>query len=148
MPNPAGFCARESRRLMAAQVIDTWSFQDGVSDGFTNRMVDPTAGVNWNFGIVRLSKTGAPDTSWATGGLVDTTFAASGTPAEETFALVLQPDARLVAAGNTDAGGTGNQNDVLARCSLRGPESEAAVGRGILLRGGEMGTLIRSEPPL
>ena len=58
-------------------------------------------GSRTQFALVRYNATGSLDTSFGTGGKVGTPV---GSIDDEVFALVLQPDGKLVAAGYTDKG--------------------------------------------
>src|SRR5437660_960419 len=57
-------------------------------------------GVRWDFALARYNTNGSLDTTFGTGGKVVT---AIGTDGDGASALVLQPDGKLVAAGNTEA---------------------------------------------
>src|SRR5207249_12272864 len=56
---------------------------------------------NTAFALVRYNASGSPDASFGTGGKVTTQIV---TMENEAFALVLQPDGKLVAAGYTNDG--------------------------------------------
>jgi uncharacterized delta-60 repeat protein len=62
------------------------------------------AGGSDDFALARYTPSGALDTSLGSGGTVLTDFGSSSH--EEAWDLVLQPDGRIVAAGDSDAGGT------------------------------------------
>jgi uncharacterized delta-60 repeat protein len=59
------------------------------------------AGSQYEFALVRYNTDGTLDASFGTGGMVTT---AIGTADDEAFALAIQSDGKLVAAGYTDTG--------------------------------------------
>src|SRR5439155_6351600 len=72
-------------------------------------------GSNMNFALVRYNADGSLDTSFGTGGKVTTPIESIG---NQVFALVLQPDGKLVAAGYANDGS--NQDFALVRYSPDG----------------------------
>src|SRR5207253_383726 len=80
-----------------------------VAAGYTDK------GNNITFALVRYDADGSLDTSFGTGGKVTTPI---GSIDDEAFALVLQPDGKLVAAGDANDGS--NQDFALVRYSPDG----------------------------
>lgn len=71
---------------------------------------------NDNFALARYNPDGSLDPSFGTNGLVTTNF--GGTAADVAFAVLLQPDGKIIAVGRSDVGGT---NDfALARYNTNG----------------------------
>ncbi len=77
-----------------------------------------------NFALARYNINGSLDGAFGTGGKVTTDF---GNPDDEVFALVLQPDGKLVAAGSTQAAGV--YDFALARYNING-SLDGAFGTG------------------
>ncbi len=62
------------------------------------------SGINTDFGLARYDSDGSLDTTFGAGGLVTTSFGATGL--ESANAAVLQPDGKLIAAGQASIGGS------------------------------------------
>jgi len=54
--------------------------------------------LSWDFALARYNPDGSSDATFGVGGMVTTDF---GRPAEGAYALILQPDGKLVAAGSS-----------------------------------------------
>ena len=72
-----------------------------VAAGYSNNGNTTNNGPRTKFGIVRYNTDGSLDTTFGTGGKVTTAF---GTIDDGAFALAIQPDGKLVAAGYYDDG--------------------------------------------
>ncbi|MGH8863643.1 MAG: delta-60 repeat domain-containing protein, partial [Burkholderiales bacterium] len=81
---------------------------------------------NDNFALARYNVDGSLDTSFGGDGLVDTAF---GVGVDQAFALVLQPDGKLVAAGRGQIPG-GSTNFALARYNVDGSLDTSFGGDG------------------
>jgi uncharacterized delta-60 repeat protein len=77
-----------------------------------------------DFGVARVNANGAPDTSFGTGGKTTVDFGGQ----DIAFATALQPDGKIVLAGQTTAG-TGSQHFAIARLNADGTP-DASFGTG------------------
>ena len=69
-----------------------------VGGSATSQLIAPPAGNNTGFGLVRYNRNGSIDTSFGRHGVVITGFAKTG-PLASSFALAMQPNGDIVAAG-------------------------------------------------
>ena len=71
-----------------------------------------SGGMNFDFALVRLNPNGSLDSAFGVGGRVTTDFFGSS---DRAFAMALQPDGKIVLAGNTMMGGATEADFALAR---------------------------------
>jgi uncharacterized delta-60 repeat protein len=83
-------------------------------------------GAGDNFALARYNANGSLDTSFGTGGLVTTNFSGE----DEAFAVILQPDGKIIAAGRSNA--LGANDFALARYNANG-SLDTSFGTGGLV---------------
>lgn len=74
-------------------------------------------GTNRDFGLARLNVNGSLDASFGTNGKVTTSI---GAAADRAYALLVQPDGKIVLGGTSDAGSTTGLDFALARYTASG----------------------------
>lgn len=95
--------------------------------------VERTA-TGWDFGLVRYAADGSLDPTFGFGGRVTTDFGIAGREdkTDEAFAVAIQPDGKIVAAGGTGRCGTSNGYAALARYGSDGA-LDSSFGEGGLV---------------
>lgn len=88
-----------------------------------------SCGVVCDFGLVRLTPSGALDSSFGANGIVTTDLGAQEAP----YALVLQPDGKLVLAGGTGAAFPSNRNFAVVRYDVSGTPDGSFGTNGVVV---------------
>jgi uncharacterized delta-60 repeat protein len=87
------------------------------------------AGAATDFGVVRYTSNGTLDTTFGTGGIV---VVAIGPEYEQAVAIAIQPDQKIIAAGEADSGNENSRDYALIRLNTNGSLDTSFGGDGIV----------------